>query len=278
MVYLREVWGARELLQNLTLREVRGKYKRTVFGRLWSLVNPLVLMLIYTFVFSFIFRMTPEPGSPSGLDVFPVWLLCGLLPWLFFSTALTTGTASLVDNAGLIKKVYFPRLVLPLSMIASATYNWAFEIVVLVIVVTVAGAFVLPWIPFVLLAMVLLAVFAAGCSLLLAVLNVHFRDTQHLLSLVLQIWMYLSPIIYPLSFVRAQSEEVGPLLGTSITIEGIYSVNPMVGFIEVFRSVLYDNTWPEPVAVATCALWSLVAIVLGTVVFRRAEPKLAEAL
>src|SRR3546814_661038 len=114
MGYIRDVVGARELLANLTIREIKGKYRRTVFGQLWSLVNPLVLMLIYTFVFAFIFRVSPPPGSPSGLDIFPLWLLCGLLPWIFFSNVVSLGTGSIVDNAPLIQKVYFPRLVLPL--------------------------------------------------------------------------------------------------------------------------------------------------------------------
>jgi hypothetical protein len=91
MAYLKEVLASRELLANLTLREIRGKYKRTVFGQLWSLANPLALMLIYTFVFAFIFRITPSPGDPSGLNVFAVWLLCGLLPWTFVSNVINQG-------------------------------------------------------------------------------------------------------------------------------------------------------------------------------------------
>ena len=96
MKYLQEVWGSRELLFNLTSREVRGKYKRTIFGQLWSLANPLALMLIYTLVFGLIFKSAPPPGNPSGLDVFPLWLLAGLLPWTFFSSVVSASAGSLV--------------------------------------------------------------------------------------------------------------------------------------------------------------------------------------
>ena len=149
MNYLKEVWSSRELLFNLTSREVRGKYKRTVFGQLWSLVNPLALMLIYTFVFGFIFKSKPEPGNPSGLDIFPLWLLCGLLPWTFFSNVVSTSAGSLVANSGLIQKVSFSRVVLPLSTVGASAYNWGFEMIVLLIAISIAGGFALPWIPLV---------------------------------------------------------------------------------------------------------------------------------
>ncbi|MEO7124046.1 MAG: ABC transporter permease, partial [Lacisediminihabitans sp.] len=179
MNYLKEVWASRELLANLTMREVRGKYKRTVLGQLWSLANPLALMLIYTFVFGFIFRVKPAAGDPSGLDVFALWLLCGLLPWTFFATVVNVGIGSLVANANLIQKVSFSRIVLPLSVVASTGYNWLFEMAVLVIALSIVGGFVLPWIPLLLVIMVLLALFGSGVSLMLSVANVYFRDTEY---------------------------------------------------------------------------------------------------
>lgn len=159
MNYIKELVASRELLVNLTMREIKGKYKRTVFGQLWSLVNPLALMVIYTFVFALIFRITPEPGDPSGVDVFALWLLCGLLPWIFFANVLTQGVNSLVGNAGLIQKVAFSRVVLPFSQVASSAYNWLFEMTVLIVALSIVGAVVLPWIPLLLVAMLLLGMF-----------------------------------------------------------------------------------------------------------------------
>jgi len=278
MNYLKEVFASRELLGNLVSREVKGKYSRTIFGQLWSLVNPLALMLIYTFVFGLIFRSKPEPGDPSGLDVFALWLLCGLLPWIFFSTVVTVGAGSLVANAGLIQKVYFTRIVLPLSVVGSTAYNWLFEMFVLVVALSIAGAFVLPWIPLLLVVMILLAVFSAGVALMLAVANVYFRDTQWFLSIGLQIGMYLTPIIYPASLVEQASRDVGGLAGTSFTLIDVYRLNPMDHFVTVFRQVLYDNRWPDGIEMLVCLAWAVGTAALGVIVFRRNEKNLAEAL
>ena len=278
MRYLREVFAARELLGNLVSREVRGKYKRTVFGQLWSLANPLALMLIYTFVFGFIFRSQPEPGNPSGLDVFAIWLLCGLLPWIFFSTVVTMSSGSLVANAGLIQKVAFTKIVLPLSLVGSTAYSWAFEMAVLLIALTIVGSFVLPWIPLLLVIMVMLAVFSAGVGLMLSIATVHFRDTQYFLSIILQMWMYLTPIIYPISLVDKASHDVGGLFGSPITLIDIYKLNPMEHFVALFRQVLYDNRWPDTGDFLICMAWSIGALVIGMIVFRRNEKSLAEAL
>jgi len=238
MNYLKEVWASRELLFNLTSREVRGQYKRTIFGQLWSLANPLALMLIYTFVFGLIFRSNPPPGNPSGLDVFALWLLCGLLPWTFFANVVSSGAASLVTNSNLIQKVSFSRIVLPLSTVGSAAYNWLFEMAVLLVALTIAGGFVLPWIPLMLVAMALLAIFGAGVGLIFSIANVYFRDTQYLLGIVLQLWIYLTPIIYPIQLVNTQSERLGGLLNSRITLADIYSLNPMVHFVDLFRQLL----------------------------------------
>jgi ABC-2 type transport system permease protein len=278
MNYLKEVWASRELLANLTMREIRGKYKRTVFGQLWSLANPLALMLIYTFVFGFIFRVKPAAGDPSGLDVFALWLLCGLLPWTFFATVVSTGLGSLVANANLIQKVYFTRIVLPLSTVASTVYNWLFEMAVLLIALSIVGGFVVPWIPLMLVIMVLLALFGSGIALLLSVANVYFRDTEYFLTIVLQMWMYLTPIIYPASLVETESAKHGGLLGTSITIADIYHLNPMEHFVNVFRQMLYDNRWPDPQEWLICACWAFGSFAVGIFVFRRSERNLAELL
>jgi len=278
MKYIREVWAARELLAFLTLREVKGKYKRTVFGQLWSLANPLAAMLIYTLVFAFIIRVHPDPGNPSGLNVFALWLLCGLLPWTFFSQVVNAGLASIVDNAGLIQKVYFTRIVLPLSSVASVAFNWLFEMGVLLVALAIFGSFIWPWIPLLLVMMVLLAAFASGVALLLSVANVYFRDTQYFVSILLQLWMYLTPIIYPGNLVDALSNRVGGVAGTGITIGDIYRLNPMEHFVAVFRQLLYDNRWPDGLDLLNCAVWAIAVAFIGVIVFHRVERRLAETL
>jgi lipopolysaccharide transport system permease protein len=278
MSYVKEVLSSRELLLNLTMREIRGQYKRTVFGQLWSLVNPLASMLVYTLVFSFILRVTPDPGDPSGLNVFALWLLCGLLPWNFFSQVLTTGMGSLLVNAGLVQKVYFTRVVLPLSYVGSIGFNWLFEMAVLLVVLLICGSFVWPWIPLIIVTMVILAAFAAGLALMLSIANVYFRDTQYFVSILMQIWLYLTPIIYPINLVQAQSDKVGGLFGTSITLVDIYKLNPMERFVNVFRNMLYDNRWPDGGDYLYIVVCAVISFGIGLLIFRRAEKGLAEAL
>jgi ABC-type polysaccharide/polyol phosphate export permease len=273
-----EILASRDLLANLTLRDIRGKYRRTVLGQLWSLANPLAAMAIYTFVFSFILRLEPDSGSPSGLNVFALWLLCGLLPWTFLSNVITQSIASIVGNSNLIQKVYFPRIVLPFASVGATGFSWVIEMTVLVVALSIVGAFVLPWIPILVLVMVLLAVFATGLGLMLAIANVYFRDTEYFVTILLQIWMYLTPIIYPISLMQKASADFGGLFGTPITVVDIYQLNPMVHFVDVFRQVLYDNRWPDTSDLVVCLAWSLVSFGVGLWVFRRHEKKLAELL
>ncbi len=278
MAALKELIASLDLLSNLTLREIRGKYRRTVLGQLWSLANPLAAMVIYTFVFSFILRLQPDKGDPSGLDVFALWLLCGLLPWAFLANVVNQGIASIVGNANLIQKVYFPRLVLPFSAVGAVGFNWLVETAVLVVALSIFGAFVLPWIPVLVLVMILLAVFATGIALMLATANVYFRDTEYFVTILLQIWMYLTPIIYPISLMKDASADLGKLLGTPITAMDLYVLNPMVHFVDVFRQLLYDNRWPDITDIVVCVCWSIASFGVGLWIFRHHEKRLAELL
>jgi len=278
MRYLSEIWRSRELLQNLTNREVRGKYRRTALGQLWSLANPIAAILIYTFIFSFIFRLPAQIGDPSGLNNYALWLVCGLLPWLFFNRVLTLGTDSLVANAGLIQKVYFPRIVLPLSLANATFFTWMLEMAVLVVALSLLGAFVLSWLPLVAVFMVIFGLFSVGLAMVFSIINVYFRDLSYLLTVVLQFWFYLTPILYPVELVETQSDMLGGLAGTSVTLLDLYSLNPVEGFIEIFRNLLYDNRAPELYTVLISLVWTLVAFGAGAWIYARKEKMLAELL
>jgi len=270
--YLRELYASRELLANLTMREVKGKYRRTFFGQFWSLINPLATMLVYTVVFSVIFRARPSVGDPSGLNIYAVWLMCGLLPWMFLSRVVSGGLASITSNATLIKKVYFPRMNLPFAVTGSVGFTWLNEMGLLALVLLLCGAFVIPWIPLVLLFMALLALFATGLGMALAVVTVYFRDTQHFTAIAIQMWMYLTPIIYPISLVESAAEKHGA------AILDLYRLNPMERFVAVFRQLMYDNRWPDPVDALYCIVWALAIFAFGFALFKRFERKLAVLL
>lgn len=271
MTYFRELLQTRELLYNLVAREVKGQYRRTVFGQLWSLINPIATMLVYSIVFGLIFRARPAPGDPSGLDIYPLWLMSGLLAWSFFTRVVNGGLNAVVSNAGLVKKVYFPRMHLPFAVTFSTGFTWGIELGVLVVALHIFGGFPLPWLPVLLGFMVLLALFATGLGMLLAILNVHFRDTKHFVSILLQMWMYLTPIIYPIRLVEEAAQDQPWVLF-------VYRLNPMEHFVMVFRNLLYDNRFPELSDVLWCLATAGIVFSLGYLVFARAERKLAELL
>ncbi len=286
MTLVRDLVRSRELLGNLVSRDVKGKYKRTALGQLWSLANPLAQMVIFTVVFSQFMRIGDQvpPGDPSGLHAFALFLMCGLLPWSFFANSLTGGMSSLVANENLIKKVWFPRATLPVASTGALLFSWSMEMVVLLVALLVFGAFThvslltaVGLVALVAVFMVVLALFSAGAALLFSVVNVYFRDIQHLTTIVLQAWFYLTPVIYPVGMVKKQSESVGPLVG-DVTVLDLYQLNPMERFVSVFRSLLYDNRWPAADDVLWVVGWTVAAVALGIWVFGRHEKRLAEVL
>ena len=263
---LAELWSRRELLRELSLRELRARYRGTVLGQLWSLVNPLASMLMYTAVFGYLLKIQVPPGDPSGLDLFAVWLLCGLLPWTFLSRSVDSGMGALVVNAGLVKKVWFPRSILVISLIASWLVTFATEVLVLVAVLVVAGQMFAPlWALAALPVLALLALFCCGVGLFLSVLNVYFRDTTQLVAIGMQVWFYATPVVYPVSLVPEG-------------LRTVYGLNPMYRFTACLRSLLYDGRLPRWQDLLACTVAAVVTAVAGWWTFRRFEPRLAEEL
>jgi ABC-type polysaccharide/polyol phosphate export permease len=268
MSALAELGSSRDLLVNLTLREIRGKYKRTVLGQAWSLLNPIAQMATYSVVFSLLLRAQPGRGDPSGLDVFALWLSAGLLPWLFFQNVVMSGMGSLVGNANLINKVYFPRETLVISNAASWLFTFCIEMFVLTVAVLIFGGSPLLYLPATIFFMIVLAGFGLGVSFVLAVANVYFRDTQHFISILMQVWFYATPIVYPIALVAEHHENL-------LTI---YRLNPLERFSEVFRNTMYDGRWPTLANTLYVVLVSVVVLALGYLVFKRYEGRLAEEL
>lgn len=278
MSALSELVASRELLVNLTLREVRGKYKRTALGQGWSLLNPLATLAIFSLVFGVLLQTRVPAGDPSGLDVFALYLACGLLPWTFFSGALSAGMGVLVLNAGLVKKVYFPREVLVTSTVLSFVVTFLTELGVLTVLLVLFGGRPLLYLPLVLVAVVLLTGFALGLSLVLSVANVYFRDTSYLVALLLQFWFYLTPVVYPPTLVADAVARRGGLEVLGVSAETLYGLNPMERFVAVFRALLYDGRLPDAADWLGALLATAVALVVGALVFRRFSPRLVEEL
>ncbi len=257
----------RELFANLTLRELRSKYKRSFLGWAWSLVNPLAMMFVYTVVFKLFLRVTPSAGKPSGLNVFALWLLCGMLPWIYFQSSVSGCINSLTANANLIKKTYFPRELLPAATVGANLVSHAIEMGLLLVALVGFGDWrALEFLPMTLVLMLIMAVFALGFGLLLGALNVYFRDIEHFMSIIFLVWLYMTPIIYPLTTHGVARYAT------------ILKLNPMTDAVLCYRNTLYNGTMPGPLELGYFAAWAVALFFVGRYVFNRLEGGLAEEL
>jgi lipopolysaccharide transport system permease protein len=256
------VYKSRDLLWNLTLRELRS-----FLGWAWSMLNPLSQIVIYGFVFGTLLGSTAPIGDPSGLDNFALYLLCGLLPWNFFSLVTSLGLGAISANAGLVRRVAFPREVLVFSNVLHACVQFSIEMSLLFIVMLVAGSPFLPWLPVVVLTSVLLAIFATGLALALSVLAVYFRDVSYLWAIVIQVWFFATPIVYPPSLL----EENAPTW-----VYNVLKLNPMNGFVETYRRCLYDAAAPGWKTMLGLVLISFVSLTIGWMIFNRMSRRLPE--
>ena len=261
------VYKSRDLLWNLTLRELRTKYRRSFLGWAWSMLNPLSQILIYGFVFGTLFDSTPPVGDPSGLDNFALWLLCGLLPWNFFSLITSLGLGSVSANAGLVRRVAFPREVLVFSNVLHACVQFSIEMTLLLVILLIAGSPFLLWLPIVVLASVLLALFATGLALALSVLAVYFRDVSYLWTILISVWFFATPIVYSPSLLEANAPD---------WVYQILRLNPMNGFVEVYRRCLYDAGAPGWKTMLGLGIISFVSLTIGWAIFNRMSRRLPE--
>ncbi len=268
MATIAEYVEARELAKALTTREVRGQYKGSVLGWFWSLLNPLTTVLVFSFLFT-VLGAEPPTGNPSGLKFYALYFFTGLVPWNFFSAMVSGSAGSLVSQGSLISKVYFPRAIVVVSKLGAVGFTSLMELSVLLALLLLFGNMVLPWLPMVLLLVILEAAFALGVGLILSVANVYFRDIGHFVGILLQVLFYSTPIVYPIKLV---SDKLGA------DRMWIFRLNPLVDLIEAFRNVLYDLRWPSFGWLAYLAAWSFGVLALGIVVFSRFEPRLAEEL
>jgi ABC-2 type transport system permease protein len=229
---LRELALHREILANLIRKELKVKYVASVLGAIWSLLNPAVYLAVFTLVFR-VFLDNRVPG-------YAVFLLSGLLAWNLFSVSVTSATRSVVDNANLVKKVYFPREVLPVAGIGVALVDFLLQSLVLVgFMVATGWRFHPEALPLYPLAFVALLLFTTAVALVLAAANVRYRDVQHLLALALLVWFWMTPIVYPAALVQASAHE---LLG--VRLFHLYLLNPLVLVISGFQRALYGAVRP----------------------------------
>ena len=258
-VRLGQLWEYRELLGLLVWRDVKVRYKQTVLGVAWVVLQPVITTVIFTLIFGNLAKM-PSENLPYAL-----FALGGLLPWTYFAGAFTRGATSLVGNANLISKVYFPRLIIPLTGVLAGLVDFAVVFVLLLVLLPVFG--VAPtWAILTLPLFLLLAVATAlGVSLWLSALNVRYRDVNYLVPFLAQAWLYATPVVYPASLIPERWRL-------------IYGLNPMAGVVEGFRWALFGTAEaPGPLLAVSVAMVALL-LVSGLFVFRRMERTFADVV
>ena len=263
---LRTAVAHRNLLYLLSLKELRTRYRKSVLGWAWSLLNPLSQMVIFTVVFLYIFLRKPPVGDPSGLEIFPLYFLAGLLPFQFFSISVSASIGSVQEGASLIKKVAFPHEHLVLAIVVAQFVTLVIEVAVLSVAFLVFGHMALPWLVPWLALMVLVAMFTIGVALMLSAANVFFHDINYLWGIVAQVLFYTSPIIFvteeiPFAWLRA-----------------ITNYGPTGSFVRASQEILYDGHWPSIERWIQVGLYSVITFVAGAWVFNRLSPRFAEEL
>ena len=256
---LRELWKYRELLYFLVWRNLKVRYKQTFFGAAWALFQPLVSAIIFTLIFSILARI-PSEGIP-----YPIFSLAALLPWTYFSRALERASRSVVESAHLITKVYFPRLIIPLSEVLSGLVDLAIGFIPLVALMVYYG--INPTVGLVLLPFFVLlsSITAFGVSLWLSALDVYYRDVRYVVPFLIQIWMYATPIIYPLRMVPER-------------FRWILGLNPMVGVVEGFRWALLGHAYNPDLSIVASVLVAVLLCAGGMIFFRRMGDTFADVV
>jgi lipopolysaccharide transport system permease protein len=255
---LSDLWEYREVLYYLVWRDLKVRYRQTLLGVAWAFIQPLFAMVLFTVIFGKLVKV-PSDGLP-----YAVFALAGLVPWNFFGTALTQSSNSLVVNSALLRKVYFPRLLLPLGRVLGCLPDLGLSFGLLLVMAWWYGLRPSPaslaWVP-ALVGLALLTALAAG--IWLSALNVRFRDIQHLVPFLVQLWMFASPIVYPSSLLPPRWRT-------------LYALNPMVGVVDGFRWALLGSGMPPSATLAASALGAVLILATGAFFFRRVEKSFAD--
>lgn len=258
---LREVVGARELTVNLVRRDLKVRHRGTFLGMLWSLTTPLMLVGLYYVIFKYILRASPAQDVPRPDNhpvPFVVYFFCGLTLWNFFANSLGAATGSVVGSGYLLRKVYFPRAILPLSSVLSSLVTYGFELVVLLVATFIWVGFPTWYVVWVPVIVAITFVMAYGLALFLSGVTVFLRDMAHFIGILLQVWFWGTPIIYSLKYVSSQP-----------TVVRLLKLNPMTGLVVSFRNVLLLNHPPDLKLMGYDALWAVALFAIGAYLFHR---------
>ena len=253
---IKEVYNYREMIKSLVRKNLRGRYKGSVLGFLWTFVNPLLQLVVYTLVFSIIMR--------SEHEQYYLFLFVALIPWIFFSTSLTDGSRCVLDEKDMIKKIYFPRAVLPISTVTSAFINMLLSFVVVIAVTLFSGRGIDPvallGLPIV---MAVEYILCLGFAMIVSGVTVYLRDMQYILGIITMAWQYVTPLMYDVSLVPER-------------LRFIFYANPMTPIIEIYRDILYYKQFPDMTNLIYALIVGVASFIIGWAVFNKLQKGFAE--
>ena len=252
---IKALYNYRELLKSNIKKEIRGKYKGSFLGILWSFVNPLLSVLVYALVFPFILKDSP--------DNYLVYLIVGILPWTFFTTVVNQGTFTILGNAGIIKKVYFPREILPISVVASGLVNFMISCLIIVLFLLFTGIGFSWYLVFFPLIVVIQCILSLGIIFITGAINVYVRDAEYIIVFILNILFYATPILYDSS-----------TFGNKF--QWIFKINPMAIIINGYRDIFFYKQMPDIEALLILLVGSIALLFVGIKIFRKLEKGFAE--
>lgn len=254
----RELFEYREMIRSMVRRDLRGRYKSSVLGFLWTFINPLCQIVVYTVVFSRIFRMDTER--------YYLFLTVVMIPWVFFSTSLSGGAMSVISQQDLVKKIYFPREVLPISYVTSCFVNMLLSFVVVFFVIAVSGnGFCLAALSCLPAVMLIEYALCLGFAMMISACTVYLRDLEHIVGVLLMAWIYLTPVMYDISFIP---KDLLP----------VFRLNPMTPVAVAYREILYYKRVPDMANLLSALLVGLLFIGIGAAVFARLQKNFVEEL
>ena len=257
MIVLKELYNYREMIYNLVKKDLRGRYKGSVLGFLWTFINPLLQLAVYTMVFSTIMRV--------NVDKFYMYLFIALIPWIFFTTSVLSGTISIIQNKDLIKKIYFPRIIIPISTVLATFMNMIFSMAVVILALFISGIGISYYVLLLPVIMVLEFFLVLGMVFLFSSLNVFFRDIEYILSIIMMIWFYMTPIVYTVEMIPEKYNT-------------LFYLNPMTNIVIFYRDILFYKRMPSFGFMGGVFLYSLAMIVIGFFVFQKLQKNFVEEL
>jgi hypothetical protein len=259
MKVFKDLYNYRELLKTSVKKDIGGKYKNSFLGVLWSFINPLLQILVYALIFPLVMK---NGGSYKDYTVF---MVCGLIPWAYFTTVINRASFIMIENGNILKKVYFPRSILPLSLVTSETINFLVSCIIILAFIVIKGFGISKFILFFPLVLLIQYVLLLGVALIFSAVTVYMRDIQHFIGVVLQLLFYATPIVYSIDTIPEG-------------FRWILKWNPMTYIIEGYRAIFYNQTMPDLKALGILGIISIVILIVGYLLFSKLQKRFAEEL